>query len=163
MAHVDECLFWSAVLWICDWVTKHFHCKFRLVGHVARRTDCRWSSILLQFCHLGGSRGHGRPVNHWQAVSVISSQAHIHWRVGSGRSLPWIFRFGPALNSHSVIFRFDEVCCPHASYSCRREACVCGSCKCIGLCSLALHNGALVSIVRHCPGGPCQQPTEQVV
>ena len=48
-----------------DWVTEHFRCKFRLAGHIARRTDDRWSARALVFLPEGGSRGQGRPVNRW--------------------------------------------------------------------------------------------------
>ena len=50
---------------ISDWVNGHFKLKFRLAGHIARRTDGRWSRKVLYFKPVGGSRPRGHPCKRW--------------------------------------------------------------------------------------------------
>ena len=50
---------------ITDWVTRHYQLKFKLAGHMARRTDSRWSTRILYWRPLGGGRCQGRPCQRW--------------------------------------------------------------------------------------------------
>ena len=48
-----------------DWVTKSRMMKWSWAGHVARRTDGRWSTAVLEWKPIGGKRNVGRPIKRW--------------------------------------------------------------------------------------------------
>ena len=50
---------------VTDWVKKHYQLKFRTAGHMARRTDNRWSRKVLYWRPVGCTRGRGRPCKRW--------------------------------------------------------------------------------------------------
>ena len=55
---------------IADWVDEVARRKFQWAGHVARRTDGRWSQFLLQWA-VFGSRQQGRPRTRWTDSLVL--------------------------------------------------------------------------------------------
>eukprot|EP00973_Karenia_brevis_P054834 7623296-Karenia_brevis.AAC.1 len=48
-----------------DWVSAQREKKWHWAGHLARRTDSRWSSLLLKFQPRCGHRNRGHPVKRW--------------------------------------------------------------------------------------------------
>jgi hypothetical protein len=50
---------------IDDWVVAQRRRKFKWAGHVARRTDGRWGTLILDWTPHAGSRRVGRPRNRW--------------------------------------------------------------------------------------------------
>ena len=50
---------------IDDWVVQQRKRKWRLAGHLARRTDGRWSTRFLAWTPEGGSRERRRPTTRW--------------------------------------------------------------------------------------------------
>ena len=48
-----------------DWAAVHFSRKFRLAGHMGRRTDSRWSKKILYWVPEGASRQRGHPHKRW--------------------------------------------------------------------------------------------------
>ena len=51
-----------------DWASVHFLRKFRLAGHMGRRTDSRWSKKVLYWIPDGASRQRGHPHKRWTDV-----------------------------------------------------------------------------------------------
>ena len=49
---------------IVDWIDEVARRNFQWAGHVVRRTDGRWSKLLLQWS-VSGCRQQGRPVTRW--------------------------------------------------------------------------------------------------
>ena len=56
---------WSTRVGVQDWLSEHYRRKFRLAGHLARRTDGRWSTRVLDVVPAGGSRARGHPSMRW--------------------------------------------------------------------------------------------------
>ena len=50
---------------IDDWVTAQRRMKWRLAGHLARRTDGRWSEAVLSWRPTRGHRDQGHPRRRW--------------------------------------------------------------------------------------------------
>ena len=50
---------------IRDWVDEQRSRKWRLAGHMARRTDSRWSTRILNWRPSQGYRSRGRPCKRW--------------------------------------------------------------------------------------------------
>ena len=50
---------------VTDWIQAQRSRKWRFAGHVARRTDNRWSTKLLMWIPDAGKRGVGRPKTRW--------------------------------------------------------------------------------------------------
>ena len=48
-----------------DWVILQRERKWRWAGHVARRSDGRWSTALLSWILQGGRRSRGHPAKRW--------------------------------------------------------------------------------------------------
>ena len=48
-----------------DSVSLLFRAKFRLAGHILRRSDSRWSAMVLSWTPEGGCRARGRPHRRW--------------------------------------------------------------------------------------------------
>ena len=48
-----------------DWAAVHLIRKWRLAGHTARRSDDRWSTLVLDFVPLSGLRRVGHPQKRW--------------------------------------------------------------------------------------------------
>ena len=70
---------------IDDWVTKSRTLKWTWAGHVARRTDGRWSTAVLSWEPHGGRRRVGRPVARWR--DDLDTYAVEHFNVGENE---WI-------------------------------------------------------------------------
>ena len=49
-----------------DWITRSRVLKWRWAGHIARRTDNRWSTALLLWEPEGGKRRVGHPKARWR-------------------------------------------------------------------------------------------------
>ena len=64
---------------VADWATEQRRRKWRWAGHVARRTDGRWTTWMLDWQPVGGFRAPGRPMARWEDVLVSFMQ-------GRGRS-----------------------------------------------------------------------------
>ena len=50
---------------IKDWTRVQRIRKWRLAGHIARQTDCGWSTKVLDWCPSGGRRRAGHPSKRW--------------------------------------------------------------------------------------------------
>eukprot|EP00973_Karenia_brevis_P032973 4551307-Karenia_brevis.AAC.1 len=49
-----------------DWVSEQARRKWTLAGHIARRTDGRWSHRVLTYRPVGGTRAQGHPCRRWE-------------------------------------------------------------------------------------------------
>ena len=68
---------------VVDWVQAQRMRKWRLAGHIARRTDARWSTKLLHWMP-DGTRGVGRPRRRWDSslaafVQAAFNDEHLLW------------------------------------------------------------------------------------
>eukprot|EP00973_Karenia_brevis_P083001 11508050-Karenia_brevis.AAC.1 len=59
---VEEC---QQKLGLDDWVTAARRRKWRWAGHVARRSDGRWSTSLVSWVPENGHRRRGHPRKRW--------------------------------------------------------------------------------------------------
>ena len=60
-----------------DWASVHFLRKFRLAGHMSRRTDSRWFKKVLYWIPDGASRQRGHPHKRWtDALDDFFKAAH---------------------------------------------------------------------------------------
>ena len=64
---------------VSDWVTEQRRRKWRWAGHVARRTDGRWTTWMLDWQPPGGRRAPGRPVARWEDAIVSFMQGRGRW------------------------------------------------------------------------------------
>ena len=73
-----------------DWVDAQRSRKWRLAGHVARRTDGRWSTKLLSLTP-DGYRCQGRPLTRWrdELVSFTASVCEADWRALAQDRATW--------------------------------------------------------------------------
>ena len=51
---------------VTDWVDEQKRRKWCWAGHLARRTDWRWTVRMLHWIPRGGTRWRGRPVTRWE-------------------------------------------------------------------------------------------------
>ena len=67
-----------------DWVSRQLRLKYRWAEHIARRTDNRWSKVLLEwqpargpkFGDAGVGRQRGRPKTRWEDCLIDFFAAH---------------------------------------------------------------------------------------
>ena len=70
--HVDEGK-------VTDWVVEQRRRKWRWAGHVARRTDGRWTKWMLSWEPVSGARAPGRPVTRWEDALVTFMRGRGRW------------------------------------------------------------------------------------
>ena len=64
-----------------DWVEEQRRRKWRWAGHIARRTDWRWTYWMLNWRPVGGSRAPGRPVARWEdALVSFATKRGFDWQ-----------------------------------------------------------------------------------
>ena len=67
---------------LVDWVTEQRRRKWRWAGHVARRTDGRWSTRTLHWIPIKGERARGRPATRWEDdLTKFAASRDAKWEV----------------------------------------------------------------------------------
>ena len=69
---------------VSDWVAAVRQQVWRLAGHIARRTDGRWSTAMLDWTPEGGGRSDGRPLKRWHEDIV-----RFFWAIGHEDQEAW--------------------------------------------------------------------------
>ena len=65
-----------------DWVTEQRRRKWKWAGHVARRTDGRWSTRVLHWLPSKGERTRGRPATRWENdLEKFAASRNAKWEV----------------------------------------------------------------------------------
>ena len=64
---------------VVDWVEEQRRRKWRWAGHIARRTDGRWTKWMLSWQPGRGQRGQGRPVTRWEDALVEFMRGRGRW------------------------------------------------------------------------------------
>jgi len=84
-----------------DWIAGQRRRKWRWAGHVARRTDNRWSNRILHCIELDGRRNAGHPKTRWRdAIESFASSR----TTCSGRDWYTLAQNGKAWKSHEDNF-----------------------------------------------------------
>ena len=79
---------------ICDWVSAVRQQIWRLAGHIARRSDGRWSTKMLDWTPDGERRRHGRPLKRWHEdimsfFQSIGAEGKDAWRMAAACREEW--------------------------------------------------------------------------
>ena len=65
---------------VSDWVAEQRRRKWRWAGHVMRRTDNRWSRLIVHWLPNGGQRRRGRPTTRWEdALESFAKRSGFRW------------------------------------------------------------------------------------
>lgn len=66
---------------VVDWVEEQRRRKWRWAGHVARRTDGRWSTTMMDWGPVKGARRPGRLMTRWEDPLVrFAQEKGFSWR-----------------------------------------------------------------------------------
>ena len=75
---------------VYDWVREQGKRKWKWAGHVARRTDGRWNTMMLSWQPYGWWREQGRPSTRWQdGFQKFGKTNGFRWEEAARSKIVW--------------------------------------------------------------------------